>query len=113
MPSKAQCDGEMSSGQYFPSLACAWAGLFGYDTGIAPPRYIGPNQTVDEVINQQLADQQELNASNVHSSWEDIAAGSIPTEVPSFNWTAIGLAGIGVLGLVMLLGDSGPRRYGR
>lgn len=119
MPSKAQCDGEMSSGQFFPSLGCAWAGLFGYDTGVAPPRYLGPNQTVDEVINQQMIDQQALNVSNVHSTWEDIVAGSI-SEVPekisnlsNISWATVGLIGIGVVGLVVLMGDRGPRRYGR
>ena len=61
-----------------------------------------------------MIDQQNLNASQVNSTWVDLLLGGA-SQVPSVtgNWLVIGLIGIGVVGVFTLLGDKGPRRYGR
>lgn len=75
--------------------------------------------TVDALLNQQLADQQALNASQVSSSWWDSLTGgtygavaSVASGVASFPWVLIGVIGVGMFALVAMSGGS-PRRYGR
>jgi hypothetical protein len=70
--------------------------------------------TINALVNQQMIDQQNLNASQVNSTWMDLLLGGA-SQVPSVtgNWLVIGLIGIGVVGVFTLLGDKGPRRYGR
>jgi hypothetical protein len=75
--------------------------------------------TVDALLNQQLADQQALDASQVSSSWFDqaasgaVAAGNAITNpiggLSPIVWLALGL---GAFALVAMSGG-GPRRYGR
>jgi len=80
--------------------------------------------TVDELLNQQLRDQQAINAGQVRSTWTDEflggaavvgdAAGAAAEKGLTFGvsglvWVAVGL---GVFGLVAL-SAGGPRRYGR
>lgn len=72
--------------------------------------------TVDALLNQQLIDQQNLNAQAVQGSWVDslasgvVAAGNaVSSAIP---WTWIGLAGLGLFAVVAIGGGS-PRRYGR
>lgn len=89
-------------------------------SAIAPPRApAGPLLTqapasaeaaqaaVDALLNQQLVDQQALNAAAVQSSALDLAAGAAasageavaaPFSVPGWVW----LAGAGVAGIVLL-----------
>lgn len=72
--------------------------------------------TVDALLNQQLIDQQNLNAAGVQSSMLDqaasgaVAAGSAVTS--AIPWTLIVLAGLGIFALVAVGGGS-ARRYGR
>lgn len=111
--------------------AAAWAGQM--PTAVAPPRApTGPvltippasgadaQQTVDDLLNQQMIDQQAKDAAGVTSSWWDKVVGSpaaavdaagnlIPSSVP-WGWIA---AGFGVLALgVVAVGGGSPRRYG-
>jgi len=71
--------------------------------------------TVDALVNQQLLDQQALNASKVSSSWWDSAASTVVAAgdavTPSFPWL-LGLVGLGAFALVAVGGGS-ARRYGR
>ena len=76
--------------------------------------------TVDALLNQQLLDQQALNASQVKSTWIDEleggvyqggeAAGKLATV--AFNWLPWALGAAGVFALLTLTAGS-PRRYGR
>jgi len=75
--------------------------------------------TVDELLNQQLADQQAKNAAGVTSSWWDTllgapaaAGGAVASAFTMPTWAWIGLAGIAAFALVSAGGGS-PRRYGR
>jgi hypothetical protein len=70
--------------------------------------------TVDQLLNQQLADQQAIAAANVHSTWLDELASGIEdtgntlktvTSIPWWVWAA----GLGVFALVVVGGAS--RRY--
>lgn len=81
--------------------------------------------TVDALLNQQLRDQQALNAAGVKSSWlDELASGIVdtgdaaaaagnallkPGGIPLWIWLA---GGLGVFALVAVSGGS-PRRYGR
>ncbi len=76
--------------------------------------------TVDELLNQQLRDQQALNAAQVRSSvWDEtlggaaIAGDAVTSAVAgAFNWLPWLLGGLGVFAVVAL-SAGGPRRYGR
>jgi hypothetical protein len=71
--------------------------------------------TVDALVNQQMVDQQALNASQVTSSWWDEVTGAVGSVSPtsSTSWLLYGvLAVVGVIALVSVGGGS-PRRYGR
>lgn len=70
--------------------------------------------TVDALVNQQLTDQQALNAQYVTSSWWDEATGAVGAVSPSSttSWLLYGALGLGVFALVAV-GGGGPRRYGR
>ena len=76
--------------------------------------------TVDALLNQQLADQQALNAGQVQSSvWDEIEGGTYQAgesianaATVAFNWLPWALGGILVFGAVALAAGS-PRRYGR
>jgi hypothetical protein len=72
--------------------------------------------TVDALVNQQLIDQQNLNAQGVQSTVLDQAAGGIVSAgsavAPSFPWVMLGLLGVGAFALIAVGGGS-PRRYGR
>ena len=88
------------------------------DTLTVPPASAADAQaTVDALVNQQLVDQQALNAGAVQSTWWDTltgntaAAGSGVSNLLStaFPWI---LAGLGVFAMVAMGGGS-ARRYGR
>jgi hypothetical protein len=74
--------------------------------------------TVDALVNQQLVDQQALNAGAVQSTWWDTltgntyAAGAAVGSAAISPWLWLGLAGLGVFGLVAMGGGT-ARRYGR
>jgi hypothetical protein len=72
--------------------------------------------TVDELLNQQLWDQQALNAGQVSSSWWDELAGgtsqvveSSPGGLSIWAWLALGIGGFALVAV----GAGSPRRYGR
>ncbi len=71
--------------------------------------------TVDALLNQQLRDQQKLDAAGVSSSWWDSIAGGAysvgSSAVGAIPWGWIA-AGVGIFALVAVGGGS-PRRYGR
>lgn len=89
----------------------------GSSGGVTLPTTGTPQDVIDEAVNQQLADQQALNAGQVQGSlWWDIegAAASTGDAITSavtspLLWFAVGL---GVFALVAVSGGS-PRRYGR
>ena len=81
-------------------------------------------QTVDELVNQQMVDQQALNAGNVQSSSLDLAAGGLyqageavgsaassaaSSLTSPWLWLGIGLAGFALIAI----GGGSSRRYGR
>jgi hypothetical protein len=72
--------------------------------------------TVDALLNQQIRDQQALNAQGVTSSWADQASSAVvdtadlkPGGVPWWVWLAGGLG----LFAAVAIGGGRPRRYGR
>ena len=72
--------------------------------------------SVDALTNQQLSDQQALNAAGVQSSWWDSLTGgaySAGSAVGStFSWLPWILGGVAVAA-VFAVGGGSPRRYGR
>ncbi len=76
--------------------------------------------TVDALLNQQLRDQQALNAGQVQSSYSDLAAGGLyqagetvgDVASSAFSWLPWVAGGLGLFALVTLTAG-GPRRYGR
>jgi hypothetical protein len=84
---------------------------------VPPASAADAQATVDALVNQQLVDQQALNAGAVQSTWWDTltgntaAAGSGVSNLLStaFPWI---LAGLGVFAMVAMGGGS-ARRYGR
>lgn len=74
----------------------------------------------DAILNQQLLDQQALNAGSVQSSVTDTVLGATSqvSDVVSsaasqaFSWLPWVVGGVALFGL-MALGGGGPRRYGR
>jgi hypothetical protein len=70
--------------------------------------------TVDTLLNQQLIDQQALNAAGVQSGALDVAASGVVSagEAVAVPWLLIGAIGLGMFALVAVSGGS-PRRYGR
>jgi len=89
------------------------------DTLTVPPASAADAQaTVDTLLNQQLVDQQALNAGAVQSTWWDTltgntyAAGAAVGSAAISPWLWLGLAGLGVFGLVAMGGGT-ARRYGR
>ena len=71
--------------------------------------------TVDTLVNQQLVDQNALNAGAVTSSWWDSitgAAGAAATGATSYLPWILGAAGLLVFGFVAFGGGS-ARRYGK
>jgi hypothetical protein len=85
---------------------------------VPPASGVDAQATVDALVNQQMIDQQALNASGVKSSTSDLVLGSggaVVTAVSSAvssPWLWIGIAGLAGLALVAVGGGS-PRRYGR
>lgn len=78
--------------------------------------------TVDDLVNQQLADQKALNAGSMSTSWwgsvygsaADAASGaSSGLGLPNVNWWLVGGVAFGAIFLATALGAGGPRRYGR
>ena len=70
--------------------------------------------TVNSLLNEQMVNQQTINASQVTSSWWDTLLGDTSSEIDNIpSMLKVGLIGIVGMGLFMMLGDSGPRRYGR
>ena len=73
---------------------------------------------VDQLLNQQLQDQQALNAAGVQSSWVDrlsstaVSAGESISAPGGMSWLLWGALALGVFALVAVSGG-GPRRYGR
>jgi hypothetical protein len=75
--------------------------------------------TVDALVNQQMIDQQSLNAQGVTSSVSDIILGSggaavsaISSAASSVPWVWIGV-GLAFIFGASALGGGSPRRYGR
>lgn len=70
---------------------------------------------VDALLNQQLADQQKLNAGGVQSTWWDEVTGGASAaadKATEFPWLLMGGLALGAFALVAVSGGS-PRRYGR
>lgn len=118
----AVCQTEVFGGFFDPSC---WSALVpstvapvGAPTGsvltVPPASGVDAQTTVDSLVNQQLTDQQSLNATAVQSSALDQAASgvvAVGSAVTSpLMW--IGLIGLGVFALVAM-GGGAPRRYGR
>ena len=63
----------------------------------APASGQDATNTINALVNQQMIDQQALNASQVNSTWVDLLLGGA-SQVPSVtgNWLVIGLIGIGL-----------------
>lgn len=75
-------------------------------------------QTINALVNQQMIDQQALNAQGVNSSWLDTLLGGgaqVGNSISNFATSpyTLGVLAIVFVGGVLMLGDSGPRRYGR
>jgi hypothetical protein len=105
-------------------------GLFPAPQSVAPPQAptgdvltVPPadgeqaQATVDALINQQMRDQQALDASRVTSSWVDRFATSAVEANDAVTFAGISplvwiAAGLGVVAMVAFGGGS-PRRYGR
>jgi hypothetical protein len=120
----AQCNGQFARGIFYPFC---WQTVTPKST-VAPPGAptgdaltVPPasgeeaQETVDTLLNQQLTDQQALNAGAVQSSWWDEGTGSVGSVAPSSStsWLLYGVLGIvGVIALISVGGGS-PRRYGR
>ena len=71
--------------------------------------------TVDALVNQQMVDQQALNAQSVTSSWWDSLTGgtyAAAAGVTSYLPWILGAAGLLVFGFVAFGGGS-ARRYGK
>jgi hypothetical protein len=71
--------------------------------------------TIDTLVNQQMTDQQALNAGAVQSSWWDTVTGAVGSVAPDSgtSWLMYGvLAIVGVMAFVSIGGGS-ARRYGR
>jgi hypothetical protein len=116
------------------SLPCMWAAIFGYSNsqiGVAPapaqsvwmvPPVSGVDaqQTVNALLDQQLVDQQAVNAGNVQSTWLDSLLGTGGgiadnlSKLPSANSLLLLVLGVVAVVVVMpMISDGGPRRYGR
>ena len=65
-------------------------------------------QTIQDISNQQIRDWQAQN----QASFEALNAKNNPADM-GMSWWEVGLIGIGIVGAIVMLGDSGPRRYGR
>lgn len=132
-----QCDIPVAAWFNGECWARAWDGLFAPAPvqAVAPPRApsgavltVPPvsgadaQATVDALLDQQLIDQQALNASHLESSWIDRAASaavgagdavSDAFEGPlGMSWLLWGALGLAVFGVVVA-GAGSPRRYGR
>jgi hypothetical protein len=124
----AACDKAFAGGFFWPTC---WTALT--PSTVAPPqappldKWVTPpasgddaQQTVDDLLNQQLRDQQTLNGQGVKSSWWDSVAGGsasaagslVPAITGGVPWGWLAIAGVAVFGMVALSGGS-PRRYGR
>ncbi len=89
----------------------------GSSGGVTLPTSGSPDDVVSEIVDQQLIDQQVLNAGKVQGSvlWdiEGAAARAGDAAVKSVTSPLLWLAvGIGVFGFVAI-SAGGPRRYGR
>lgn len=74
--------------------------------------------TVDALLNQQLADQQALNAQGVTSSWwNQVTGGTAAIAQNAFSMASALpwiLGGVGLIAFALIAGGGGsPRRYGR
>jgi len=70
--------------------------------------------TVDGLLNQQMVNQQAIDAAGVQSSWWDSLTGSAYSTVSGVGSSVLPwvLGGVALLALVAVGGGS-PRRYGR
>ena len=66
------------------------------------------NQTIQDVTNQEIIDWQGQNNQFMSNLNE-----KVNSDGSGISWLTMGLIGIGIVGLVVVLGDSGSRRYGR
>lgn len=125
-----QCDVPVAAWFSGECWSRAWDGLFGPKiSSVAPPQtptgavLTTPpasgeeaQATVDALLNQQLREQQALNAAGVTSGVFDtaasgvVSAGNVVSE--AIPWVLFGAIGLGVFALVAISGGS-PRRYGR
>src|ERR1035437_2783255 len=121
------CKASLAGGFFSPSCWRALVPPFvappGPPTGDAltvPPASGAQAQaTVDTLLNQQLIDQQALNAPAVTSSWWDTltggtysaAAGAASSAASSLPWI---LGGLGLMAFAFVaVGGGSARRYGR
>lgn len=83
---------------------------------VPPASGVDAQATVDALVNQQLIDQQTLNAQGVQGSLVDSLASGVVSAgsavAGAFPWLWVGLGGLGLFALVAIGGGS-PRRYGR
>jgi|ERR1019366_2824732 hypothetical protein len=125
MPTLTECQALQQTNTFFPSLSCMWGSWFGYSlptVGVAPapsqavwttPPATGVDAqaTVDSLLNDQLVAQQNVNASNVGSTWLDTVFGGASNYINTPSMLGV-LVIVGVLGFAYI-GGSSPRRYGR
>ena len=131
MATQAYCDAMRSQTRLgLPTIPvnCMWGAIFGYDPQsvaapgvpdqslwtVAPVNGQTAQQTVDNIINQQAADQQALDAGLVSSSWWDTVMGGAGNVISTSSWIPVALLGVlAVVVLVPMVSDGGARRYGR
>ncbi len=126
-----QCDLPIVSWFSGECWSRAWDGLFPQRPVVAPVRAptgdvltVPPasgeqaSATVQALIDQQMIDQQSLNAAGVESSVLDrassaaVSTGAALAAPGGVSWLVWGALGLGVFALVAMGGGS-PRRYGR
>jgi hypothetical protein len=118
----AECRANMFGGFFWPScwsmLQSSPVAPVGSPTGdaltVPPASGEDAQATVDALVNQQMVDQQALNASQVTSSWWDSVTGSVGSAAGSgTNWLLYGVLAVVGIGALVFMGGGSPRRYGR
>ncbi len=109
---RPSCWGTVESG---PTVVAPPGAPTGDALTLPPASGADAQATVDALLNQQLADQQKVNAAGVSSSWWDSTVGGVysvgSSAVSGFPWGWLAI-GVGAVALVAFGGGS-PRRYGR
>ncbi len=79
---------------------------------VPPASGADAQSTVDALLNQQLRDQQKLDAAGVSPVWTPSIFPEGTQGLQTLPWGWLGVAGLAIFGLVAVGGGS-PRRYGR